>query len=260
MNKKDLWGLLSGIPIITKNDFDKMKSDDWKKVGGIAAAAAATYFSGGAAAPALGAAGAGAAGAGAAGATTAGMTAAEILAATAGVAEGEAAIGGLLAAAPEAAMAPEIAAASKGLLATGQSQGLMGHAYNALMPGMGSEQAGLLAQQTGEFGLEGLGKTMQAASRAQGLSPGQATGSDALGGLLSKTGSMSPKEAMNMKSGMDLLMPQQQQPQSAPPPRQQSQNQEQPLTNPYGPGGNSLGLNNMTEAEKRRLRAMGYQV
>jgi hypothetical protein len=140
--------------------------------------------------------------------------------------------------------------------------------YQAV-PGVGSEQAGLLAQQTGDFGAYGLGKTMESAASADGLSAmQQAMGN--YGGkameLLGKGGDASQKFA-KAQQVMGLLNPQQQRqpmPMGAPPPRQQADTG--PLStpyqsNPYGPGGNSMGLLGLSEEEKlRKLRAMGYQV
>lgn len=76
-----------------------------------------------------------------------------------------------------------------------------------------------------------------------------------------KSGSTSGSGAKNlaMQMGMKMLEPQQPRPmpQAPPAPPGPQGPLTNPYQNPYGPGGNSLGL---TEEQKRRLRAAGYQV
>lgn len=81
--------------------------------------------------------------------------------------------------------------------------------YGAMVPGvpMGSEQAAMLSEQTGPFGLLGMGKTMESAATADGLSPMQQAGGKYGGGLLSGLGSDKTKQfALGM--GATLMQPQ----------------------------------------------------
>jgi hypothetical protein len=132
----------------------------------------------------------------------------------------------------------------------------MGAAYSALLPGVGAEQAAALAAQTGDFGLMGLGKTMEAAGSAQGLNPLQAMAAKGAGGLLgggASAGSAAGAKALMGQMGAGLMQPQQ--PPPMPQGRPAPQAPQEALPTPYGPGGNSLGL--MSEEEKKRLRLMG---
>lgn len=136
-------------------------------------------------------------------------------------------------------------------------------AYKAV-PGVGSQQAGLLAQQTGDFGAYGLGKTMESAASAEGLSGFQQAlgqyGGKAMS-LLGKNGPDAAKAYMKSQQMSGLLNPQQQQQPQPMPMQRPQQAQLEPLTNPYGDGGNSMGLLGMSEEEKKKyLRAMGYRV
>lgn len=179
--------------------------------GGTAAGTGAALGAGAAAAGTGAALGAGA---------TAGMTAAEIAAMEAAAAAAAEGGGGLLA----------------GAATEKAGEGLMGAAYNAMVPGTGSAQSAMLAEQTGAFGLDGLAKTMQAASGAQGLSPMQAAmgnyGGSALANL--SAGGKAGAGPMAAQMGMQMMQPPQQQPMPMSPPRQQGP--MEPLPNPYGQG------------------------
>lgn len=204
------------------------------------------------AADAAGAAG-GAAGEGAYGALTAEQIAQNLAPIAAGENVGTAGI--LAAGSPEAAGNAGILSSlssAKDSLGTG----IANTAYRSMVPGVGSQQADMLAAQTGPFGPYGLGQTMQAASGAQGLSPAQSLYGQYAGKLMSGVGSAKGKQ-LALQMGMKALAPQQPRamPQGAPAP----QGQQQPLSNPYQ---NSLTMNqgNLTEQQKARLRAMGYPV
>jgi hypothetical protein len=139
------------------------------------------------------------------------------------------------------------------------AQGLL---YRAV-PGAGKEQTSMLAQQTGDFGAYGLGKTMEAASTAQGLSPLQQFagqyGGKALGLLGGAGGNMADaKKAEMMKMGMGLLEPQQpQQPMPQPMPRQQAPQEPLPLPYTNSLQGPPPGMS-MQEWEKlKRMKMMG---
>lgn len=67
--------------------------------------------------------------------------------------------------------------------------------YGAAIPAAGTEQSDMLAAQTGDFGMYGLGKTMEAASGAEGLSPTQRNASKYAGKLLSAAGGDEGKAA-----------------------------------------------------------------
>lgn len=144
---------------------------------------------------------------------------------------------------PEEGIANASKATAFGFLGAGLGN-LMGSAgaYQAAVPAMNSQQAAMLAQQTGEFGGYGLGKTMQAASGAQGMNPMLSAFSDKAGGLLGNSGAK--RYAFNQ--GMDMMQPQQ--PMQAPPPPQR-QPPPQPLMSPY-----------LTEEQKRKLMAQGYSI
>lgn len=130
----------------------------------------------------------------------------------------------------------------------------MNQAYRAMVPGVGSQQADMLAAQTGDFGAYGLGQTMKAASGAQGLSPMQSTMGQYGGRIMSNLGGAKGK-SLALQQGMKLAMPQQQQrPMPSAPPAPQGQ--QQPLTNPYQ---NSLMMG-LSEEDKQRLRALGYRI
>lgn len=231
----------------------KRNADNPGRAIGKAAQYAATYYLGGL----LGGAGE-AAGVGAE-AATAGTEAATIAAEEAAKQ-----------AALEAAKQAGTETAKQGLLQTAKSAGQQGWnsltdganslAYQAAVPGVGSQQAGLLAQQTGDFGAYGLGKTMEAAAGADGLSAWQ----QALGNyggkaasLAGKNGPDAAKAYMKSQQISGLMNPQQPQMQQ---PARPMQGQAEPLANPYGPGGNSMGLLGLSEEEKKKLRAMGYKV
>jgi hypothetical protein len=89
-------------------------------------------------------------------------------------------------------------------------------AYRYAVPGTGSQQAQMLADQTADFGPSGLGATMDAASTAQGLSPTAQTmgnyGGKALG-LLGAAGQRfdramnDPKRYAAMTMGLGLMLP-----------------------------------------------------
>lgn len=145
---------------------------------------------------------------------------------------------------PEEGIANASKATGLGFLGAGLGN-LMGSAgaYQAAVPNVNSQQAAMLAQQTGEFGGYGLGKTMQAASGAQGMNPMLSAFSDKMGGLLSNP----EAKRFAMNQGMNMMQPQQ--PQMAPPPPRYQPTQQQPPMNPY-----------MSEEEKMRLRQMGYQI
>lgn len=150
---------------------------------------------------------------------------------------------------PEEGIANASKATALGFLGAGIGNLFSGAgAYGAATPGVsqGSQQAAMLAQQTGDFGAFGLGKTMQAASGAQGLNPLMANFANNAGGLLSggKNGAFAKRMAFNQ--GMNLMQPQQP-PMPPPPPPQQQPQQQMPM--PY-----------MSEEEKERLRRMGYTI
>ncbi len=133
-------------------------------------------------------------------------------------------------------------------------------AYEAAIPAAGSEQSAMLAAQTGDFGAYGLGKTMQAASTADGLPWYEQAGAKYGGNLLSNVGKAGNQYAKKytMDQAMGLMNPQQpQMPQRMP----QGQQQPYEAQAPYGGGQAPVGgLLGMSEEEKRRLRMMGYQV
>jgi hypothetical protein len=171
-----------------------------------------------------------------------------------------------VAAITEALAASATAAAPEAALAAGAAEAApaMTAAYSSLLPGVGAEQAAALAAQTGDFGLMGLGKTMEAAGSAQGLNPLQAMASKGAGGLLGggmSAGGAAGTKALMGQMGAGLMQPQQ--PPPMPQGRPPQQAPQEPLPTPYGPGGNSLGLlgkPQMSEEEKRRLRAQGIRV
>ena len=147
-------------------------------------------------------------------------------------------------------------AAGLGLLGAGVGNWLGGAgAYGAAVPGVpqGSQQAAMLAAQTGEFGAQGLGKTIQAASMAEGLPWYQAAMGNMGGGLLSggKSGAAAQRYAMNQ--GMKMMEPQQ--PMQVP--ARPFQQPQEPMRNPYA---QQDPFAEMSEEEKARLRAMGYQI
>lgn len=148
---------------------------------------------------------------------------------------------------PEEGIANASKATALGFLGAGLGNVVGGAgAYGAATPGVtqGSQQAAMLAQQTGEFGMPGLLKTMEAAGSAQGLPMyEQAIGKGA--GLLSNMKPAQQRYLMNQ--GMNLMQPQQ--PPEQPPPPMYQPPQQQPMMMPY-----------MTEEEKMRLRQMGYQI
>jgi hypothetical protein len=134
-------------------------------------------------------------------------------------------------------------------------------AYRSLVPGAGSQQADMLAQQTGDFGSYGLAKTMEAANSAQGLSSAQQLATKGLANYLGANGSSKVGDMALKMGGQNLMQqPQQQQPmQSRPAP----QGQQEPLPQIYGVGKespNALGTSNMSEAQKKYLRSLGYNV
>ena len=177
----------------------------------------------------------------------AGNYGADALGGAAGAASGAAgAAGAASAGAAPALTAAEIAA----LQSTIGTEGLMAAAYGATVPGVsqGSAQAALLAEQTGPFGAYGLGKTMQAASGAEGLSTGQGLMGKYGGNFLSNIGGQKGQK-FAMDQGLKMMQPEQ--PQMAPPQRYQHQEQQQqPM----------YGQQEIPEDLKRKLRAMGYQV
>lgn len=144
---------------------------------------------------------------------------------------------------PEEGIAKASVATGLGFLGAGAGNALQGAgAYGAAVPGVsqGSQQAAMLAAQTGEFGAHGLGATMQAASGAEGLGlMGQYGGQ--LGGnfLQNASGDMGRRYAMKQATG---LMGEPQQPPPPPPPPMRPQ---EPVMSPY-----------MTEEEKRRFLMM----
>jgi hypothetical protein len=226
--------------------------------GKITAYAAGTYLGG-----LLGGAGA----AGGAAANAAGQTAEQ----AAQVAAEEAAKQAALEAAKQGATTATQQGATQGLqnsLSSGWNSlkdGVQGQLYRAV-PGAGSEQAGLLAKQTGDFGAYGLGKTMEAAAGANGLNPvqqmlGQYAGKSM--GLLDQAGNAAAK-VQKAQQVAGLLSPQQ--PQAAPqqPMRPQQQGQPEPLPMPYSNSKQQLppGVNpaTLTEEQRRALRMQGYQV
>lgn len=212
---------------------------------------AALWYLGGEAGSALG--GAGEAGAAAGEGAYNAMTAEQIAQNLAPVAAGEnvGSMGGLL-----AAGSPQ-GASTAGLLSASAPQGLANTMESAIT-------------DTG-YTPSSLGYAVQNANSANGTSLGQNLGNyykDAAtnmqnGSMLNHfmsgaSGQQSKQLAMNM--GLKMLTPQQPQPmpQGAPAP----QGQQGPLNNPYqnnpyGPGGNSLGL---SEEQKQKLRAMGYRI
>lgn len=131
----------------------------------------------------------------------------------------------------------------------GAMQGLMSGAYDAMVPGIGSQQAQMLAAQTGDMGAYGLGKTMESAGYAKDL-PWQESIKGQGAGLLSGLGRPGPMgdmgRRMMMNQGMGMLQPEQ--PMQAPPPPRYEPPPPQPP--PY-----------LSEDEKRRWMMMqGYQV
>jgi hypothetical protein len=88
--------------------------------------------------------------------------------------------------------------------------------YRYAVPGVGPQQAQMLADQTADFGAAGLGSTMDAASIAQGLSPSDQAighyGGKALGffgGLGSRLDSAmnDPKRRAALTMGLGLMAP-----------------------------------------------------
>lgn len=163
-----------------------------------------------------------------------------------------------------AAVVPETAAAASAAGATLPAAA----AYSAAVPAVGAEQAAMLAAQTGDFGLMGLGKTMEAAAGAQGLNPMAAASARAAGTLLSAApyagsaaGASGAADKLAMaNTGMNLMNPRSQQRPMAPPQMRTGGGQQEPLPTPYGtPAGNSLG-GEISEEQKRKLRAMGFKV
>jgi hypothetical protein len=157
---------------------------------------------------------------------------------------------------PAKGMGKASTAAGLGFLGAGVGNWLGGAgAYGAATPGVsqGSQQAAMLAAQTGEFGGYGLGKTMEAASIAQELPWYQSMMGNMGGGMLSggKSGSAAQRYAMNQAS--DMMQPQQQ----PMPPPQPLQHPQEPMRNPYGA---QDPLANLTEEQKMQLRMMGYSV
>lgn len=155
------------------------------------------------------------------------------------------------AAGTSALTAAELAA----LQASVGSEGLMAAAYGATVPGVsqGSAQAAMLAEQTGQFGAYGLGKTMQAASGAEGLSTGQGLMGKYGGNFLSNMGG--PKgQQFAMNQGLKMMQPEQPQHMPPPPRYHHQEQQSQPMygQSPYG--------QEIPEELKRKLRAMGYPV
>lgn len=80
-------------------------------------------------------------------------------------------------------------------------------------------------------------------------------------GLLSGGGGSNGGKNLAMQAGLKMMQPPQAPPMPRSPPPQQGP--IEPLPSPYGPSGNSLGMlgkTQLSEQEKQRLRAMGYQV
>jgi hypothetical protein len=121
------------------------------------------------------------------------------------------------------------------------SGGLLSNAaYRALVPGVNPEQAQMLAAQTGDFGPEGLGMTMQSAGTAQGLSPAQQALAKYGGNYLGANAGTSGKVGnLALQMGLKSLQPQQQQRPGSPPPQQ---GPITPLPMPYQNGGGPNSL------------------
>lgn len=126
-------------------------------------------------------------------------------------------------------------------------------AYDAMVPAVGAEQAGMLAAQTGDFGAYGLGKTMEAANYAT-----QSGLAQSMGGLLSGGGAAGTnKQLQNLmvNQGMGLMNPQQEQ---APPPNPPRPPQKiEPLPDPYGTNSLSGPPPGMTREEWLRRKQLG---
>jgi hypothetical protein len=165
-------------------------------------------------------------------------------------------------------------AAKEGLLGAGNSfkSGLSsmgdkasGLLYQGAVPGVGPQQAQMLAEQTSAFGADGLAKTMQAAASNPNLNAMQRMmgeyGGRAVSGLLGSKGGSAQGSQMAMKMGAGLLDGgQQPQAPMAPPPRQQVP--QEPLSMPYqnrgGPNSMDLPPPGMTMQEwLRRKQMMG---
>jgi hypothetical protein len=142
-----------------------------------------------------------------------------------------------------------------GLLDAGRNM-----AYDTMVPGVGSQQAAMLAEQTGPFGAEGLAKTMQAASKAEGMNPMSRMWGEYGGKALanySRGSGNKLADQMAQKMGGGLLDGGQQQPMpQQPPPRQQAP--QGPLPTPYT---NSLQgpPPGMSWEEWERLKRMNQQ-
>ena len=141
-----------------------------------------------------------------------------------------------------------------------QNAGLLADLYGAAIPGLtaGSEQAAMLAAQTGEFGAPGLGSTMQAASGAEGLSPLESMAGKYGGNFMRNIGGNKFAKRFALNQAQGLLSP----PQEKPMPQRMPQGQQQPfepVQMPYGgSGGPYGGLLETEEERRRRLREMGY--
>lgn len=151
-----------------------------------------------------------------------------------------------------------IGAATSGAGTTAASIAEQQAMQQALAQGGGKGLLGMDAIQAGE----NVGSFMpQVAERSFNTVPvkdlSQQAGLLDKGRLALSAGSGTGKGGMlAAQMGMGMLNPQQpQQPMGAPPPQQPP---AQPLNNPYGSqAGNSMGF---TEEQKRKLRAMGYQI
>lgn len=209
-----------------------------------AAASAATWYLGGLMGAEAAGAGQGVLGAAAEGAK--GLTAAEIA-------------------------AQEAALASQGLMggaapAIEQGASMIPQGANALAPqGWGTNVMESALTDTG-YTPSSLFQAFNNANAANNTSLSQnlaAYGRQGMANL--KNGSMFNQALASMddpkaRLAMKMLEPQPQpQAPAAPPPRQ---GPIEPLPTPYGPGGNSMGMDPMrlTEAERQRLRRMGYRV
>jgi hypothetical protein len=166
---------------------------------------------------------------------------------------------------PSEGIAKASVATGLGFLGAGAGNWLGGAgAYEAAVPAMNSQQAAMLAAQTGEFGGYGLGQTMRAASGAQGLSGFQSglanTGGGLLSGGLSGGGGAGSKNMMQLMQAANMVSPQQQPQMPAPLPRQGQMPALDTGSQGYQPmRGMSSMPRYMTEEEKKRYRMMrGY--
>ncbi len=162
-------------------------------------------------------------------------------------------IAALIAAATEAtaAAAPEVAAG-------------IGAAEAGTVAGTAaaSPEFGMLASMSAAPGVLAPGQAMAGTLESAMINNGMGGAASGLNGLFGGAASKNAQGLMTAKQGIDMMQPQR-------PPQQQGgmipHQQPQPLPTPYGPGGNSTGMQMprgmpMSEEQKRRLRAMGYPV